>query len=31
MSIRGITLIIYKLLSFLDAWKIKHQHHHVFS
>jgi len=26
MSIRGITSIIYKLLSFLDEWLIKYQH-----
>jgi len=26
MAIKGITLIIYKLLSFLDAWLIKYQH-----
>jgi hypothetical protein len=26
MSIRCIILIVYKLLSFLDAWLIKYQH-----
>jgi len=30
MSIRGITLIIYKLLAFLDAWKMSTSVH-VFS